>query len=556
MSDHWCDPRRYQTVVFCVVIVCCSFVLPGWAEEQPTLLRLRLVPSEAGLTGVDAVQQFVAMGEYSDGRQRDVSQLAEFISDNAALARVDKIGRVTAVGEGQTSLRLEFAGHRAAAQVRILAVSPAGSFSFARDVERLLTRHACNTSECHGGVKGKGGFKLSLNGIRPQEDYNWIIRGGVYQVLTDEVGLPRVPRVDLQRPEQSLLLLKPTMSVDHDGGQRFAVDSPDHDTLRNWIRRGAGFGTWDNSTQPIRREVDPVQAVLDEGGRRQILVTAHQANGHREDLTHQVSYISSDPAVIRVNNRGVVSGVAPGEAFVTVRAPGYTGISRFGVTSGPVKHELAVPHENLIDRHVYAKLDKLDVSPAELSSDNEFLRRVCLSLTGTLPPPRRVREFISSSDPEKREKLIDTLLTTPEYIDYWTFRLGQLFRVRGNSHPEHGYAYWHWLRDGITKNRPYDQLARERIAGQGFQGPSRHYPTDDFHPGELMAEQVRVFWGRRLECAQCHDHPFEDWTQQQFWGLAAFFGRMSRTDWAGFAATIIFDDPDGPDPDYERRRTE
>src|SRR5438445_7316205 len=156
------------------------------------------------------------------------------------------------------------------------------------------------------------------------------------------------------------------------------------------------------------------------------------------------------------------------------------------------------------------------ILPSELSSDSEFLRRVCLDITGTLPPPQRAREFLASRDSQKREKLIQILLNSPEYVDYWTYRLADLFRVSAGSNgaPEHGYIYWRWIHDSVAANKPYDQIARERIAAQGYEGPSRHFLPygREPRPADIMPEDVRVFLGRRLDCAQCHHHPFQSWT--------------------------------------------
>ena len=191
----------------------------------------------------------------------------------------------------------------------------------------------------------------------------------------------------------------------------------------------------------------------------------------------------------------------------------------------------------------------MNIVPSELSSDAEFLRRVCLDLTGTLPPPQRVREFMASKDPQKRERLIEALLNTPEYTDYWTWRFADLFRVvYENGLPLYPKTYWEWIRDSIARNKPYDQMARERIAAEGLNGPSRHYynGSDLRRPQDIMAEQVRVFLGRRLDCAQCHNHPYETWSQNQFWGMTAFFGRLSQLgEIGGIFPPVVIDDPAG-----------
>jgi hypothetical protein len=427
-------------------------------------------------------------------------------------------------------------------------------FRFDRDIEGILTRRGCNSSECHGGVKGRAGFKLSINALHPREDYRWIVEGGGYQVMSAEPAVPKRPRIDVRQPEKSLVLLKPTATISHGGGKRFEVGSPDYRAILDWVRAGAPYGESGDEGRIERVEVSPREGVLEKGGQRQLVVTAWLAGGRREDISAGVLYVSNNPEVVRVSPAGTVEAAGRGETTVMVRAPGYAASARFGVIGDPVPNYPEVPRANFIDEQVFAKLRRYRLLPSELSSDSEFLRRVCLDITGTLPPPERAREFLASRDPHKREKLVEVLLQSPEFVDYWTFRLSDLFRASAGSNgaPEHGYIYWRWIHDSVAANKPYDQIARERIAAQGYEGPSRHllpYGRES-RPEEMMAEDVRVFLGRRLDCAQCHNHPFESWTQDQFWGLAAFYGEVNRTEWTGFGATVMFDDPAGREPDY------
>jgi hypothetical protein len=195
---------------------------------------------------------------------------------------------------------------------------------------------------------------------------------------------------------------------------------------------------------------------------------------------------------------------------------------------------------------VFAKLRKFQIVPSDLSSDAEFLRRVCLDLTGTLPPPQRVREFLASRDPDKREKVIDALISSPEFVDYWTFRFSDIFRVAifaNGLSPKWSQGYWEWIRRNIETNRPYDEVARERLSAQGYSAPTRHFlPYNQIGPpADVMAEEVRVFMGRRLDCAQCHNHPYENWSQDQFWGMAAFFSRVFKM------GPVLFDHPSNMD---------
>ena len=523
-------------------------VHPG---ERGQLRKLRLVPPQVTLFGAGASHRFVVLGQSGDGLERDVTSQARFRLVDSGPARVEATGTVVSVAKGETVLEASLGDLKGEARVVVREPDRALPFHFARDVEEIFTRHGCNASDCHGGVKGRGGFKLSLNGLIPAEDFQWIVRGGVYQVLTPEVGQPQIPRIDQDEPARSLLLLKPTMSIPHVGGRRFEVGSEDYRTLVKWIRDGAPYGR-DEGRRITRLETLPSSTVLQSGESRQILVRAHLANGRVEDVTDRVRFLSNNREIIAVDDRGVVRGMEPGEDFVLIRAPGQVATVRIGVVDERGSVHPQVPRNNFIDAHVFEKLGQLKIRPSDLSDDAEFLRRACLALTGTLPPPDRVREFLASQDPKKRSQLIEILLASPEYVDYWTFRFAQLFRVRSSAgHPEHAYPYWFWIRKSVSENRPYDQMARERVAGEGYQGPSRHYPMDDPLPADVMAENVRVFLGRRLDCAQCHNHPFENWTQDQFWGLAGFFGNLSRTEWPGYGATVIFDDPEGNDPDYD-----
>ncbi len=520
-------------------------------SHEPQLLSLHLIPEDIRLVGADASQKLVLLGVYSDGFERDVTDGSRLRVRHPAVASVSEKASVTPVADGRTLVTAEFGGHSSQAAVRVHGSQEARPFSFSRDIGAILTKRGCNASECHGGVKGRGGFKLSLDVLHPKEDYRWIVEGGSYQVLSVEAAEPIKPRVSTENPEGSLLLLKPTTTLPHGGGMRFETNSTDYETIRDWVRSGAPYREV-SETRIERVEVFPEAMTLEPKGSRQLLVTAHLAGGGREDITDQVRYSASNPEVVRVTSGGRIEARSAGETAILVRAPGHVANIRVGVIADLVPDYPRVPETNLIDRYVFARLREQHVVPSPLSSDQEFLRRVCLDLTGTLPPPSRVREFLASRDPDKREKLIDTLLETPEYVDYWTYRFSELFRVAylSTGTPAHAYAYWAWIRDSITENKPYDQIARERLSAQGHDGPSRHFSKDAPRPEDMMPEEIRVFLGQRLDCAQCHHHPFEKWSQEQFWGLAAFLGRISRTEWIADGAIVVFDDPSGRVPDY------
>ncbi len=522
-------------------------------SHQPQLLSLRLTPEDIWLAGAEVSQKLVVLGIYSDGFERDVTALSRLHVEDPTIASLSEKESLVPKADGKTRVTARFGEHSAQATVRVQGSRGVRAFSFSRDIGGILTKRGCNASECHGGVKGRGGFKLSLDVLHPTEDYRWIVEGGTYQVLSVEAAEPIKPRVSTGSPEQSLLLLKPTASLPHGGGMRFEADSSDYETIRDWVRSGAPYEEV-NDARIERVEVFPEAMTLEPKGGRQLLVTAHLAGGGREDITDQVRYSASNPEVVRITPEGKVEALSAGETAILIRAPGHVASTRVGVIADLMPDYPRVAATNLIDEQVFARLAEQHIVPSPLSSDEEFLRRVCLDLTGTLPPPSRVREFLASPDPEKREKLIDTLLDTPEYVDYWTYRFSDLFRVAygATGTPAHAYAYWAWIRDSITENKPYDRMARERLSAQGHDGPSRHFlPNGEApRPEEMMPEELRVFLGQRLDCAQCHNHPFERWSQKQFWGLAAFFGRISRTEWVSEGPIVIFDDPSGRVPDY------
>jgi len=518
-----------------------AWAAPGPLPQKP--VALKTVPAEVTLRGARAAQQFLAVATYADGGERDVTAEAEWRISNPALATLAGPARVAAAGDGALTLTAMLAGIRAQSSIRIEDSHASRPFSFARDIGAILTTRSCNGAACHGGVKGSGGLKLSANGLYPKDDYEWITKGGAYQVLTAEVKGERVPRVDLKNAEKSLLLLKPTMAVPHGGGPRFDADSEDYKAILAWIKNGAPYGAEDSGAPALTRlEVYPPLAAMPVEGSHRLLVTARFADGHTEDYTREVLYSSNNGDVAAVSADGVVTGKRLGETAILVRAAGQVASAGVGVIGPPVASYPNVPRWNLIDEPVFAKLKRFHIIPSEVADDNEFLRRVCLDLAGTLPPPERVRQFLASKDPRKREKVVDALIASPEFVDYWTFRFSDIFRVAifaNGLTPKWSQKYWEWIRTNIETNRPYDEVARERLSAQGYGAASRHFlPYNQIGPpADVMAEEVRVFFGRRLDCAQCHNHPYENWSQDQFWGMAAFFSRLFKI------GPVVFDHP-------------
>jgi hypothetical protein len=532
------------------VLIACLTLAGGTLGAEERIQGMRLIPGEATLTGKGSSQQFAVMAKMSDGSESDVTARAVFVVKNSSVATVRQTGRLFAMGDGQTAFEAQVDGYRATASVRVEKSAESKPFSFSRDIGEIFTRRGCNGSRCHGGVKGQAGFKLSDNGIHPKEDYRWIVQGGTFQVLSPESKGPAVPRIDKANPAESALLKKAVMEVPHGGGRRFTKDSDDYRAILEWIRAGAPFGeaAMGEAARVVKLETFPKDVVLPPGRKQRILVAAHYSDGRTEDFTHRVLYTSNDSEIARVSSSGEVVTEKPGETAILIKVAGRNARVGIGVAGSPLANYPKVTAKNFIDEDVFAKLRRFNIVPSELGGDAEFLRRVCLDIAGRLPTPERVEQFVASRNPKKRAEVIDALLESPEYVDYWTFRLSDLFRVSifpVGINPKWTQEYYEWIRDAVERDRPYSELASERIAAQGYSAASRHYlPYLVIPPAEnMMGEQVRVFMGRRLDCAQCHDHPYEEWTQDQFWGLTAFFGPMFKL--GGNPESVIFDFPEG-----------
>ncbi|MBI83745.1 MAG: hypothetical protein CMJ81_11155 [Planctomycetaceae bacterium] len=531
----------------CIILVLtpCRMAALLRADEQPALapVSIRLVPPVTTLWGYRATQRFLVLAHDADGLEKDVTSQSHFTVSNSQVVESAPGGKIIAVSDGVATVTAKLGSLSATAHLQSKESDRQPSLSFDGAITQILTKRGCNGSKCHGGVKGRGDFKLSLDGIIPQEDYEWITLGGGYQVLTDEPLEPRIPRVNLQNPEQSLLLQKPTDADAHEGGVQLPQESSDYETILRWIQSGAPFRVADEDSSHIELlEVTPADVVLKQSENHQLIVTAHFQNGRQQDMTDQVRYDSLDPEIATVGPDGEVRAGRVGEVAIMIRAAGRSTAARVAVITRTIADYPQVPRNNFVDDEIFDKLRRFHIIPSSLCNDAEFLRRACLDITGTLPPPERVAEFITSPDPNKREKLVQILLNSPEYNEYWTFRLADLFLVKS------GYNYWEWVRQSVASNKPYNTIAIERIAAQGVAGAADHFkgPEDDVE--RVVAEQFRVFFGRRMDCAQCHNHPYDRWTQNQFWGLASFFGKTNKM--GTIQGGVTYDDPRGREEEF------
>lgn len=405
------------------------------------------------------------------------------------------------------------------------AVAPAAeTLSFTNDIVPILTKAGCANSNCHGSIRGQAGFKLSLFGYEPELDFAAIVKDG---------GGRRIDRKDAAG---SLILRKPTFAVAHGGGERFKAGSLEYNAILEWIKSGAPYDAPGAPRLQTLRVVPEEMRLTGAGSRAALKVTGIYTDGATADLARKVQYTPHDESVVEVGPAGEIKALRAGETAIMVRTLGKAVAVRVAVVVNPPPANYAEPpRNNFIDELVFAKLRRLNLVPSPLAGDHEFLRRVYLDTVGLLPTLEESRAFLESRDPGKRARLIDDLLERPEFAEVWATRFSDLFRVGLLDQGSKGARLiYNWIRKAIREDKPYNQFATELLTASGnlFFNPTAnfYYVTEFAEPENYATNISQVFLGVRLECARCHNHPWEKWTQEDFWGFAAFFARMGVKD--------------------------
>lgn len=396
------------------------------------------------------------------------------------------------------------------------------SLSFVGDVLPILSKAGCNSSGCHANPDGQNGFKLTVFSYDPRADHESIVKEG------------RGRRLSLSAPEQSLFLLKPTQALPHEGGQRIKPNSPEYQTLVRWIREGAVYQL---EGEPELQEISvgEEKRAMSRGAVGALQVTAAYSDGSQRDVTALAGFTSSDDSFVAVNEAGGFKvGQRPGEGVLVARYMGQVAITRISVAPAqtlPAERYQALPRFNFIDDLAIQRWEELGIFPADLCSDSEFIRRASIDLIGTLPSAERVRAFLKDERPDKRARLVDELLAHPNWADRWALVWIDLMRPNPDRvGVKSVYILDQWLRQAFRENRPFDQFARDILTVRGSthrDGPAVIF-RDRRGADDLTTMMSQVFMGVRLECAKCHHHPNEAWSQDDFYQLAAFFGEVGR----------------------------
>jgi hypothetical protein len=480
---------------------------------------VRALPDRVTLQGPSATQRVIVVRQENGKTIADLTPDAKFVSANPKIATVDDTGVIRPVGDGETTVNASHEEQSATVKVKVTNAKADASPSYLNDITPLMTKVGCNSGACHGALAGKGGLKLSLRGYNPSADHF---------VLTRQ-ALGR--RIDLQEPNRSLFLLKPTSAVTHGGGLKVDVDSDDYRLLSRWIASGAPGPKTDDATLQ-RLEVYPPEAVLKPKARMQVLVRAIYSDGHTQDVTHWAKFSSTEELVATVDAEGHVRVAGYGETAITVW---YSNLVAVAHIASPYRNRIEptvfanAPRNNFVDDLVLKKLQSLHLPPSPNCTDEEFIRRVYLDAAGILPTPEEVQKFLADKDPKKRVQLIDELLNRPEFVDYWSYKWSDLLLVSTRKLPQQAvWAFHEYIRRSVAENKPWDQFAREVVtaSGSNLNNGAANYFVIHKDISELTEATSLTFLGTSITCARCHNHPLEKWTQDQYWALANLFSRV------------------------------
>jgi len=516
--------RRNASVFACALLLLSSgtdvrAAIERAAGQAAVPTRIEVFPANVELAGPKSHMHLVVTGFYSGGVVEDLTGAAELKSANPAIVSVED-RQLHPAGNGRTEVSVRAGGQEAKVQVSVTRQDVADRVSFHYGTLVVLTKQGCNMGACHGSPSGKGGFRMSLRGYDPALDIETLVREAFNR------------RTNLYEPDQSLLLRKPLMEVAHGGGRRIKKSDPGYHVLHDWIEQGCQLDPPDAATC-VRLEVFPRERVLMRPAHSQhLVVLAHFSDGTTRDVTELACYSSSDEAVATVDGNGLVTAEDRGESAILVRY-----LDRMETSSMTFLKEIPgfhwnnPPENNYVDHHVFTKLKQLQILPSDLCTDEEFVRRVYLDTIGLLPKSSETQAFLNDADPAKRTKLIDVLLARPECADFWALKWGDLLRIRNSKMSTAGvHKFNRWLVSAFRNHMPYDQFARVLLTSEGstFANPPANYFRAATETNDCTETTSQLFLGIRIQCAKCHNHPFERWSQDNYYGIGAFFNRVVR----------------------------
>jgi hypothetical protein len=511
-----------DSVVRCLTVLlgCCIGSL-AQAED------FRILPQQFTLHGPESRQR-LSVVRLSDERIAGMidGDQVRLESADPMIARIDD-GLVRPVGNGQTTVVATLPdGRQVSAVVNVVQADQQHLWSFRNEVQNVISKIGCNSGACHGALAGKGGFRLSLRGYSPDADFLTITREA------------RGRRIEVSDPAKSLLLTKPTGALPHKGGLKLDPKSFDYRILSQWIASGAP-GPQADDPRLIRISVMPEAALLNLGERSRVLVNAHYDDGRTIDVTHWAQFTATDEAVAGVDASGIVDVRGSGESAVLVWFGSKVALSRMTVPyANEVMAEVftAAPRRNFIDELNLQQLATLRLPPSPRCDDEAFLRRATLDTIGRLPTVEERQQYLNDADHKRRDALVERLLASDEFADYWTYRWCDMLLINGTRlRPVAVKAYYDWVHQRVRQNLPWDQLVREILTATGGSqdnGATNFYALHQ-SPEEMTENACQAFMGLSIGCAKCHNHPLEKWTNDQYYAMANLFARVRAKGWGG-----------------------
>ncbi|HVX63591.1 MAG TPA: DUF1549 and DUF1553 domain-containing protein [Pirellulales bacterium] len=507
------------------------------ARADATITKIEVFPPDVNLNTARDRQRIIVMATRTDGVTLDVTAQAQATLANPALAKLAS-STLYPQADGETTLNVSFGGHAVQAAVKVKDATADRPISFNLDVMPVFMRSGCNTGSCHGAARGKDGFRLSLFGFDPQGDHFRLTREIPYR------------RINLAVPVESLLLEKTDGTVPHTGGKRYDRDSELYATLLRWLEAGAPYDAKE-TPKVVEVELYPKQIVLEgEGATQQMVARAKYADGTDRDVTDLAVFLTNNDNSAPISPEGLVTAANRGEAFVMARFETHTVGSQALVLPKDLQYSPPQAQPvNYVDELVNAKLRKLRLLPSELCNDETFLRRVTIDIAGVLPTVEEYQQFTTDQDPAKRAKLIDRLLDRKEFSEIWAMKWAELLIIRSSNQvsKKSAFLYANWLTAQIQENVPLNKMVQELLGASGgtFKNPPTNYYQIERDTLKTAENVAQVFMGIRTQCAQCHNHPFDRWTMDDYYSFAAFFSQIGRKQGEDYRETIVFNSGGG-----------
>ncbi len=481
----------------------------GLGEKHPVVLR-----------GQDARQQLVVTAKLANGELFDVTDQVKYESTPADVVTVDESGLVRPLGNGKAVVKAT-SGNSQSAQVEVVVdhFIDDRPINFANQIVPVFTKFGCNSGGCHGKASGQNGFKLSLLGFEPGEDFEHLVKEG------------RGRRLFPASADRSLLLQKAVNSVPHGGGQRMDIDSHEYRLVRRWISNGMPFGS-ESDPKVDYISTFPTTRTMLRHGRQQLIVLAHYTDGSVEDVTRLAQFEPNNTEMAEVSTTGLVRTLdLTGDVAVMARYQGSVAVFRASLPLGIVVKDLPKA-KNVVDEAVFAKLKTLGVPPSPVCDDSTFIRRVTIDVAGRLPTLEESEQFLADKSANKRDQLVDRLLASGDYADYFANKWSSVLRNRRRTpaHVKGTYAFHSWIRESLYQNKPYDEFVRDIVAASGdlVENPPVTWYREVNTVEQQVEDTAQLFLGLRIQCARCHHHPFEKWSQRDYYGFAAFFSQVSK----------------------------